>query len=51
MIVGAKKIRRGVDGKSVFASIDEALGDLRAGRFIIVVDDEGRENEGDFVCA
>jgi len=51
MTGGAKKIRRGVDGKSVFASIDEALADLRAGRFVIVVDDEGRENEGDFVCA
>jgi 3,4-dihydroxy 2-butanone 4-phosphate synthase/GTP cyclohydrolase II len=37
-------------GRRVFASVDEALRDLRAGRFIIVVDDEGRENEGDLVC-
>jgi 3,4-dihydroxy 2-butanone 4-phosphate synthase/GTP cyclohydrolase II len=28
-------------------SLDEALEDLTAGKFVIVVDDEGRENEGD----
>ncbi len=32
-------------------TIDEALVDLRAGKTIIVVDDEDRENEGDFVVA
>ncbi len=32
-------------------TIEEALTDIRAGRVIIVVDDEDRENEGDFVCA
>ncbi|MFA5619921.1 MAG: 3,4-dihydroxy-2-butanone-4-phosphate synthase [Weeksellaceae bacterium] len=32
-------------------SIDEALEDLRNGKIIIVVDDENRENEGDFVAA
>lgn len=31
--------------------IPEILEDLRAGRVVVVVDDEGRENEGDFVCA
>jgi 3,4-dihydroxy 2-butanone 4-phosphate synthase/GTP cyclohydrolase II len=36
--------------KPVFAAVDEALNDLKAGRFVIVVDDEGRENEGDLVC-
>ena len=35
----------------VLNTIDEALGDLRQGKVIIVVDDEDRENEGDFVCA
>lgn len=35
----------------VFNTIDEALSDLRAGKIIIVVDDEDRENEGDFVAA
>lgn len=32
-------------------SIDEAIEDVRKGRIIIVVDDEDRENEGDFVAA
>jgi 3,4-dihydroxy 2-butanone 4-phosphate synthase/GTP cyclohydrolase II len=32
-------------------SIDEALGALRDGQIIIVVDDEDRENEGDFIMA
>lgn len=32
-------------------TIDEALGDFRKGRFVIVVDDENRENEGDLVVA
>lgn len=32
-------------------TIDEALSDLRSGKVIIVVDDEDRENEGDFVAA
>src|SRR5262245_50577405 len=34
-----------------FASIDEALEDFRAGRMVIVVDDEDRENEGDLTLA
>ena len=37
--------------RSVFASIEEALDELRAGRMLIVVDDADRENEGDFVMA
>lgn len=36
---------------SVFDSIDDALNDLKAGRAIVVVDDENRENEGDVICA
>ena len=32
-------------------TIEEALDDIKAGKIIIVVDDEDRENEGDFVCA
>lgn len=35
----------------MFASIPEILDDLRAGKIIILVDDEDRENEGDFVIA
>ncbi|ADI63824.1 bifunctional 3,4-dihydroxy-2-butanone-4-phosphate synthase/GTP cyclohydrolase II [Trichormus azollae] len=33
-----------------FDSIDAALADLKAGRVIVVVDDENRENEGDLIC-
>ena len=32
-------------------SIIEAIEDIRKGKVIIVVDDENRENEGDFICA
>ena len=32
-------------------TIDEALADFRDGKFVIVVDDEDRENEGDLICA
>ena len=35
----------------VFNSIEEAIEDIRNGKIIIVVDDEDRENEGDFVTA
>ncbi len=35
---------------SLFAPIEEILDELRAGRMIILVDDEDRENEGDLVC-
>lgn len=34
-----------------FDSIDAALGELKAGRAVVVVDDEYRENEGDVICA
>lgn len=34
-----------------FDSIDNALADLKAGRALVVVDDEARENEGDVICA
>ncbi|MDD2548818.1 MAG: 3,4-dihydroxy-2-butanone-4-phosphate synthase, partial [Bacteroidales bacterium] len=32
-------------------TIDEAISDIKAGKIIIVVDDEDRENEGDFIAA
>ena len=31
--------------------IEDAIADIRAGKVVIVVDDEDRENEGDFICA
>ena len=35
----------------MFNSIEEAIADIKAGKIIIVVDDEDRENEGDFLTA
>ena len=32
-------------------NISDAIEDIRQGKIIIVVDDENRENEGDFICA
>ena len=32
-------------------TIEEAIADIKAGKVIIVVDDEDRENEGDFLTA
>jgi 3,4-dihydroxy 2-butanone 4-phosphate synthase/GTP cyclohydrolase II len=36
---------------SLFATIDEAIEEIRRGRMLLVVDDEDRENEGDLVMA
>jgi 3,4-dihydroxy 2-butanone 4-phosphate synthase / GTP cyclohydrolase II len=36
---------------SPFATVEDAIEEIRAGRFVIVVDDEDRENEGDLVIA
>jgi 3,4-dihydroxy 2-butanone 4-phosphate synthase/GTP cyclohydrolase II len=35
----------------MFGTIDQAITDLKAGKFIVVADDEDRENEGDLICA
>ncbi|HUV00474.1 MAG TPA: 3,4-dihydroxy-2-butanone-4-phosphate synthase, partial [Bacteroidales bacterium] len=32
-------------------TIEEAIEDIRNGKLLIVVDDEDRENEGDFICS
>jgi GTP cyclohydrolase II (EC 3.5.4.25)/3,4-dihydroxy-2-butanone 4-phosphate synthase (EC 4.1.2.-) len=34
-----------------FDSIDDAIADIKAGKFVVVCDDEGRENEGDLIGA
>jgi 3,4-dihydroxy 2-butanone 4-phosphate synthase / GTP cyclohydrolase II len=34
-----------------FNTIEEGIEDIRMGKLLIVVDDEDRENEGDFICA
>ncbi len=40
-----------VEKETSLNTIEEAIADIRAGKIIIVVDDEDRENEGDFICA
>jgi len=35
----------------MFATIEEAIEDIREGRMVIIVDDEDRENEGDLTLA
>ena len=39
------------DKKIQLNAIEEAIADIRDGKVIIVVDDENRENEGDFIAA
>ncbi len=45
------RIAKGARRRSPFASIEDALDAVRAGRMVIVVDDEDRENEGDLTIA
>lgn len=35
----------------MFCTVEEAVEEIRSGKIVIVIDDEDRENEGDFVCA
>lgn len=44
-------LRITMDQTIEFNTVEEALEDIRNGKVIIVVDDEDRENEGDFICA
>ncbi len=37
--------------ENVFATIPEAVADIKRGKFVVVIDDEDRENEGDLVLA
>ena len=37
--------------EKVLNTIEEAIEDFRQGKIVIVVDDEDRENEGDFIIA
>ena len=37
--------------ESPFASVPELVAEIAAGRMVVLVDDEGRENEGDVILA
>ena len=39
------------DDGPAFDTVDELLADIRAGRMVVIIDDEDRENEGDLVMA
>ncbi|MCA0376006.1 MAG: bifunctional 3,4-dihydroxy-2-butanone-4-phosphate synthase/GTP cyclohydrolase II [Gemmatimonadetes bacterium] len=39
------------DRDPAFGTVEQALADIAAGKFVVVADDEDRENEGDLVCA
>jgi 3,4-dihydroxy 2-butanone 4-phosphate synthase/GTP cyclohydrolase II len=45
------RIAKGARKKGPFATIDQAIEAIQAGRMIVVVDDEDRENEGDLTMA
>ena len=45
------RVAKGARRKGPFAPIEDALTAIRAGRMIVVVDDEDRENEGDLTMA
>jgi 3,4-dihydroxy 2-butanone 4-phosphate synthase/GTP cyclohydrolase II len=34
-----------------FGTVEQAIADIAAGKFVVVADDEARENEGDLICA
>ena len=40
-----------IEETHVLSRIEDAIEDFRQGKFVIVVDDEDRENEGDLICA
>jgi 3,4-dihydroxy 2-butanone 4-phosphate synthase/GTP cyclohydrolase II len=52
-VLKKKKIKqnKNMEGKLKLDTIESAIEDIRQGKVIIVVDDENRENEGDFIAA
>jgi 3,4-dihydroxy 2-butanone 4-phosphate synthase / GTP cyclohydrolase II len=49
--VDKNSILKGSKNTTEFATVEEALDEIRAGRCVVVADDEARENEGDLICA
>ena len=49
--MSSKKKSSAAARAAVFSSVEQAIADIAAGRFVIVVDDEDRENEGDLTMA
>ncbi|MBV8424012.1 MAG: bifunctional 3,4-dihydroxy-2-butanone-4-phosphate synthase/GTP cyclohydrolase II [Candidatus Eremiobacteraeota bacterium] len=47
----AERLRSDIETASPFDSIESTVSDIRAGKMVVVLDDEDRENEGDLVMA
>ena len=43
--------QQNLPNSSKLNSIEDAINDIRLGKVVVVVDDENRENEGDFIAA
>src|SRR6185437_5666520 len=51
-LAGNRMGRTAMDhSQTPFATVEQALAEIRAGRMIVLVDDEDRENEGDLTMA
>jgi 3,4-dihydroxy 2-butanone 4-phosphate synthase/GTP cyclohydrolase II len=46
-----KIIRKAQTDKFEYSTVEEAIADIKAGKMVIIADNEDRENEGDLVCA
>ena len=51
LLIGSRASLPGMAVTTPFATIEEAIEEIREGRFVVVVDDPDRENEGDLVIA
>lgn len=50
--MSGEKLRQDASAdRTVFSTIEEVVADIRAGKMVIIVDDESRENEGDLIMA
>jgi len=50
--MSGEKLRQDTSaGRIVFSTIEEVIADISAGKMVIIVDDENRENEGDLIMA
>src|SRR5579871_507203 len=47
----SQKLFNALDMEHKLSSIEDAINDIKNGKLVIVVDDEDRENEGDFITA
>ena len=51
MTENSRKVELDEDLKRYLSPVEEVIDEIRAGRMVILIDDEGRENEGDLVIA